>query len=212
MNLVCPYCRTEINDVDGGRMECSVCHTPHHEDCYAENGGCTVFGCPQSPADEPKISLTGSDFAAPQTPTLAGPGTSPAVTTIAMSPPPPSPNAADTTSVAPPPPLAGYGRTPPPPPPGQPPSTAPRLTAAEIYAGVDAHKNRAVYVLLGLFLGAFGAHNFYAGYYRRGAAQAALSLFSWWLFSQGYGTLIAWFWAVVEICLINKDADGVQFS
>jgi TM2 domain-containing membrane protein YozV len=86
------------------------------------------------------------------------------------------------------------------------------LTAAEWYAGVEARKNRVVYVLLGLFLGFLGAHSFYAGYYRRGAAQAALSVFSWWLFSQGYGSLISWIWAVVEICIVTKDADGVQFS
>jgi TM2 domain-containing membrane protein YozV len=210
MNAVCPYCRTEIDTDDGGRMECSSCGTPHHRDCFTENGGCTVFGCAQAPPDEPKISLTGhelvsSPLAMAESLGLSGPGA-----TIAPPPPPPVLNTRDTTSVPPPPPLPGYGNSPLPP--GAATYNSVGLTAAELYAGVDARKNRVVYVLLGLFLGFLGAHSFYAGYYRRGAAQASVSMFSWWLFSQGYGSLISWIWAVVEICMITKDADGVQFS
>jgi len=209
MTAVCPYCRTEIDTDDGGRMECASCGTPHHRDCFTENGGCTVFGCAQAPADEPKISLTGhelvSSHAMAESLGLSGPGA-----TIAPPPPPPVLNTRDTTSVPPPPPLPGYGNSPLPP--GAATYNSAGLTAAELYAGVDARKNRVVYVLLGLFLGFLGAHSFYAGYYRRGAAQASLSMFSWWLFSQGYGSLISWIWAVVEICMITKDADGVQFS
>ena len=116
----------------------------------------------------------------------------------------------------PPPPLVGYG-TPPPPPPGfayAPPVAAnpyPSMTAAEVYAEASARKNRVAYVLLGLFLGGLGVHNFYAGYPRRAAAQLATTFFSWMLFSNGYGTLIVWIWAIVEICVISKDSDGVQF-
>ncbi|MFO0804353.1 MAG: NINE protein [Gemmataceae bacterium] len=42
--------------------------------------------------------------------------------------------------------------------------------------------SRAVYIVLGLLLGWLGVHNFYAGYAKFGAAQAAasvLGLFSW---------------------------------
>jgi TM2 domain-containing membrane protein YozV len=208
MNAVCPYCRTEIDTADdGGSMECSSCATPHHRDCFTENGGCTVFGCAQAPADEPKISLTGQELVSSALARAESSGSSSPTATLA--PPPPILNTRDTTSV-PPPPLPGYGNSPPP-------SSAATynsvgLTAAELYAGVEARKNRVVYVLLGLFLGFLGAHSFYAGYYRRGAAQASVSVFSWWLFSQGYGSLISWLWAVVEICMITKDADGVQFS
>ena len=210
MNAVCPYCRTEIDTADdGGGMECSSCGTPHHRDCFTENGGCTVFGCGQAPADEPKISLTGQEISSPLA--VAEAGSSASTATIAPPPLPPVLNTRDTTSVPPPPPLPGYGNTPLPPPSVLTYNSA-GVTTAELYAGVEARKNRVVYVLLGLFLGYLGAHSFYAGYYRRGAAQASLSVFSWWLFSQGYGSLISWLWAVVEICMITKDADGVQFS
>jgi TM2 domain-containing membrane protein YozV len=210
MNAVCPYCRTEIDTVaDDGWMECSSCGTPHHRDCFTENGGCTVFGCAQAPADEPKISLTGQELVSTPLAMAESSGSAAPAAMIALSPPPPVLNTRDTTSV-PPPPVPGYANTPRLH--GLATDNSPRLTAAELYAGVEAHKDRVVYVLLGLFLGWLGAHSFYAGYYRRGAAQAALSVFSWWLFSQGYGSLISWIWAVVEICMITKDADGVQFS
>ena len=282
MTPICPYCRAAIEAEDGSHMYCPGCGTPHHEDCYIENGGCTVFGCARAPSDEPKISLTGSELSAtaaapaaanppaaaafvtppaesdttyrlfPETAVQAAAAvlTSPATGIVApfaetdvnslppsgttepgtfpvplagagpvspIPPPPPTMPGRDTTAVAPPPPPAGFGVAPPPPLPGYSypvPSASqePRLTAAEAYAGVGGHKNRVAYVLLGLFLGFFGVHNFYAGYARRGAAQVALTLFSAMLFSNGYGTLIAWVWAIVEICLTTKDADGVQFA
>jgi TM2 domain-containing membrane protein YozV len=208
MNTVCPYCRAEF-ETDDGRMECSSCGTPHHQDCFTENGGCTVFGCAQAPADEPKISLTGQELVPTPLAMTENAGAAASTATIAPPPPPPILNTRDTTSVPPPPPLTGYGITLPP---SEATYNSAGLTAAELYAGVGARKNRVVYVLLGLFLGFLGVHSFYAGYYRRGAAQAALSVFSWWLFSQGYGSLLSWVWAVIEVCIITKDADGVQFS
>jgi Interferon-induced transmembrane protein/GYF domain 2/Prokaryotic RING finger family 1 len=53
----CPYCRGEI--AKGEADLCASCGTPHHRECYAENGGCTVFGCDQAPQDEAKIVLGG---------------------------------------------------------------------------------------------------------------------------------------------------------
>jgi hypothetical protein len=64
---VCPYCLTEIVDGDSPRI-CSACRTPHHEDCWRENKGCTVFGCTMAPPDEEPISVTVS----PQTTYPAG--------------------------------------------------------------------------------------------------------------------------------------------
>jgi Prokaryotic RING finger family 1 len=53
MSAVCPYCRTEVDN----SVRCPICTTPHHPECWEENGGCTVFGCSEAPPDEPKISL-----------------------------------------------------------------------------------------------------------------------------------------------------------
>ena len=57
----CPYCRTAFES-DDAIVACSGCQTEHHADCLQENGGCTVFGCSQAPAEEPKISVSDQDL------------------------------------------------------------------------------------------------------------------------------------------------------
>lgn len=56
--LICPYCRTAIlDDADPPKVLCTGCGTAHHADCFAENGGCTIFGCSGAPPDEPKLNI-----------------------------------------------------------------------------------------------------------------------------------------------------------
>ncbi len=55
----CPYCRMPMHDTDIIKT-CASCRTPHHAECWAENKGCTVFGCPEAPEEEEKISVTPS--------------------------------------------------------------------------------------------------------------------------------------------------------
>ena len=62
MNPICPYCRTEVGETEGERQDCPGCGTPHHADCFAENGGCTVFGCANAPSDEAKVTVSGTDL------------------------------------------------------------------------------------------------------------------------------------------------------
>jgi hypothetical protein len=57
---VCPFCRSEIDEVDQIQV-CPSCHTPHHIDCWKENLGCTVYGCVNAPVEEEKISVSLSD-------------------------------------------------------------------------------------------------------------------------------------------------------
>ena len=63
--------------------------------------------------------------------------------------------------------------------------------------------------LLGIFLGALGVHNFYAGYQGRGLAQLLITIFLGWtiLF-----LLITSLWAIIEVCVVTKDADGINFQ
>ena len=56
----CPYCRETIKGED--TIRCPSCGTPHHKACFAENGGCTVFGCESAPSDVPKIAITSVDI------------------------------------------------------------------------------------------------------------------------------------------------------
>jgi uncharacterized membrane protein YhaH (DUF805 family) len=44
-------------------VACPACQTPHHHDCWTENGGCTVFGCAQAPTDDPKIAVSTQELA-----------------------------------------------------------------------------------------------------------------------------------------------------
>jgi TM2 domain-containing membrane protein YozV len=68
-------------------------------------------------------------------------------------------------------------------------------------------KSRQVYVLLGIFLGIFGVHNFYAGRIQRAVSQLCLTVLTCF-----YGAVASWIWAIVEICVINKDGDGIEFT
>jgi TM2 domain-containing membrane protein YozV len=233
LNPICPYCRTEIGDTEGERTYCPGCGTPHHADCFAENGGCTVFGCSQAPADEAKVTVSGTDlmgnvvthqvvqpggtqpartgvslgagYTTFHAPAGDGRGSAtilPAAGTTALETPAPPP---------PPPPLAGTGVAPPP-------ALRPPVQSAQApsqlvnYYQQDRPKTRVVFVLLGIFLGIFGVHNFYADYTKKGAMQlVATVLIGFYAEIAAWLWAVVWLWAIVEICLINKDADGTQF-
>lgn len=70
------------------------------------------------------------------------------------------------------------------------------VTSVEDYRS----KNRTLFMMLGLLLGPFGIHNFYAGYTIRGAMQLLLTCLT--LF---YGAFVAWPWAIVEILVVSRD-------
>lgn len=70
-------------------------------------------------------------------------------------------------------------------------------------------KGRTAFVLLGLFLGFLGVHNFYAGYTGRAVAQLLICILTGWLILP----LVALFiWIIVEICVVTTDAQGHPFS
>jgi TM2 domain-containing membrane protein YozV len=208
----CPYCRTAFES-DDAIVACSGCQTEHHADCLQENGGCTVFGCSQAPAEEPKISVSDQDL-------VSGTRTQP----------PPSAHPHSLLNLSePPPPVAPLARTPTPPPPRPPGAPPPSLamsgfqtshvpvTSYPTFAGYappppapisgyEPRKSRVVFVLLAVFLGAFGGHNFYAGYVKKAVIQLCITLFSCFT-----GSFISWIWAIVEACLVNRDDDGIAF-
>lgn len=200
MSEICPYCRAQIAE-DEQSIACEACGTLHHADCYAENCGCTIFGCSKAPADEPKLSVSAPEL-------IAVPVTAPvSVEARVPVPPPPPPGGVAVAVEAPPVHVA-------------PPSISSELVPS-IFGGfgstpgLDAPpeepvlqpKSRTTYIVLGALLGAFGAHSFYAGYRGKGAAQIAITLFS-----VGFLGPLSWMWAVIDICTINQDHEGVQFE
>jgi TM2 domain-containing membrane protein YozV len=73
-------------------------------------------------------------------------------------------------------------------------------------------RNRGVFIILGLLLGGFGAHNFYAGYHDRGAAQCVA-----WIAGCGVAVAVpqslfiaalVLVWVIVELCIVTEDAAG----
>ena len=72
-------------------------------------------------------------------------------------------------------------------------------------------KSRTIYVVLAIFLGELGIHNFYAGYTGRGVAQLLISLIIG-SFTCGVSSLVVWIWAIIEACVVTADAKGVPFN
>jgi TM2 domain-containing membrane protein YozV len=68
-------------------------------------------------------------------------------------------------------------------------------------------KSRMTYIMLGIFLGIFGAHSFYAGFWKRGLLQLGLTLLSFF-----YASPITLVWAIAEVCSVDRDVHDVEFS
>jgi TM2 domain/Prokaryotic RING finger family 1 len=198
---VCPYCRTKIGAEDQS-LKCEGCGTAHHADCYAENGGCTIFGCSKAPGDEPKVSVS--------TPELVAVATSAPVPVtsarLPSAPPPPPPGVAlplpppasdaelrQVASQIVPSIFGGFGGA----------SSTPTVPEPEVHTP----KSRTSFILLGALLGAFGAHNFYAGYHKKAWIQLAIAVLT-----LGFGIPMSWMWAVIDVCTVNLDSHGVQFE
>ena len=73
-------------------------------------------------------------------------------------------------------------------------------------AGYPAQKSKIAAGLFGIFLGAFGVHNFYLGYTGKAVAQLLLTLLGWILL--GAGPIAAYIWGLVEGILIISSSYG----
>ena len=67
-------------------------------------------------------------------------------------------------------------------------------------------KTRGAYIILGVLLGIFGVHNFYAGYYGRGAVQLFITLAAGWFY--GIGAIFVAIWVIYELFTVTADAQG----
>lgn len=66
-------------------------------------------------------------------------------------------------------------------------------------------KSRLTYILLVLFLGAWGIHNFYAGYSGKGIIQLLLGITL-------VGTFITVPWCVLDMICVKLDGEGKRFK
>lgn len=81
----CPYCRFPMKE-GAAIVECGACHAIHHEDCFSDNQGCAVTGCPGGPA-----TVTSSTTPFSTAPTGPVSGSNFAARPAAIPPPPPQP-------------------------------------------------------------------------------------------------------------------------
>ncbi|MHB8793585.1 MAG: TM2 domain-containing protein [Thermoleophilia bacterium] len=68
-------------------------------------------------------------------------------------------------------------------------------------------KSKSTFVLLAIFLGGLGVHNFYAGYNGKGVVQLVMSVLS-----MGILAPVVWIWAIIEAVTVNSDSSGQPFS
>jgi len=202
---VCPYCRDHIAPEESA-IACAGCGTRHHADCYTENGGCTIFGCSCAPAEEPKLSVS-----VPELVSVASTVTAPSAPSAPAVPPPPPPgtvlspsdgndSAASSTieelqrisnRVVP----SMFGSF----------TDTPDVPEPAPLPGPP--KSRTTFIVLGALLGAFGAHNFYAGYRNKAIAQFCITAFT-----LGFAGPMSWIWAIIDICTVDRDSKDVQFA
>ena len=71
---------------------------------------------------------------------------------------------------------------------------------------IQNQKSQLIYVILALFFGPFGIHNFYAMRWGRGLIQLFITLFTGFL-----GILITSLWSIINIFTINSDGSGTPF-
>jgi predicted Zn finger-like uncharacterized protein len=81
--------------------------------------------------------------------------------------------------------------------------------------GYAPARSRLVYILLALFLGSWGVHNFYAGRTGAGVAQLLITVISFGLMCVivGFVTIfIPMLWAIIEIVVVTRDGNGVPLE
>lgn len=67
----CPYCRFPIKPGEQVYV-CPACKVPHHQDCWAENQGCTTYGCRGSASAAPPAAVPAAVYG-PQVSSPRGP-------------------------------------------------------------------------------------------------------------------------------------------
>ena len=70
-------------------------------------------------------------------------------------------------------------------------------------------KSRLAYILLAIFLGGFGVHNFYAGYTTKAVIQLLLTVLLGWTGVVALGVLV---WIIIDIIQVTADSNGVPMT
>lgn len=87
------------------------------------------------------------------------------------------------------------------------PAAAPGAAPAAAPAAPASAKSRTVFILLAVFLGSLGIHNFYIGRTLIGVVQLLITLISF-----GALSMVSWIWAIIECIIIKQDSKGALLS
>lgn len=55
-DIVCPLCQGPL-EPDNEKIVCTDCKTGYHAECWEENQGCAIYGCPQVPPTEKRQDI-----------------------------------------------------------------------------------------------------------------------------------------------------------
>ena len=80
-----------------------------------------------------------------------------------------------------------------------------RAFVGQVASIPESHCSRGIYIILGLFLGLLGVHNFYTGRYGVAACQLALNLLLFWTIFVPVGVAV---WVLVELFTVTTDGKG----
>ena len=53
---ICAICQSPVQPGEQ-QVACGSCGAPYHSDCWEENGGCGVYGCPEVPETDSRTSI-----------------------------------------------------------------------------------------------------------------------------------------------------------
>jgi TM2 domain-containing membrane protein YozV len=70
-------------------------------------------------------------------------------------------------------------------------------------------RSRGIYIILALFLGLIGIHNFYAGHNKVGLFQLLITLALGWVY---IGLVITGIWVLLDIVTTTEDGDGAVMT
>lgn len=74
---------------------------------------------------------------------------------------------------------------------------------------VKTAKSRGIYIILGLFFGLLGLHNFYARRFGVAVSQLLVMLIFGWVI---VGIVVTAIWVLIELFVITKDGEARDFA